>query len=394
MSETAPIEVFAARDTTEAYFVRSLLKMDGIDAVVVGDNLRAIVGELPPLQTTVRLWVPPYEADRARLVVAEYNRRQRDRAAQGSQAGAAAPESTVDPFCYHCGQSVSLGQSPCPACGKSLEWDSEDLASVSPAALDQVSSQLLTAEVVEGIAVLTLNHPERRNALSRAMLAALTGHLIRLGRDKGVRVVIIRASGTVFSSGHDLREMVDAAEEDHRSLFALCAVAMKAIRDLEKPVIAEVQGVATAGGCQLVASCDLVVASENATFATPGVRIGLFCTTPAIPLVRVVPTKKAMEMLLTGDPISAREAERLGLVNRVVPADILHEETMKLAHRIASASASTLALGKRAFYRQLALDLDSAYELGKEVMVRNALAPDAQEGICAFLEKRAPRWQE
>ena len=187
--------------------------------------------------------------------------------------------------------------------------------------------------------------------------------------------------------------MTGASESDHRALFESCSAVMELIRNLPKPVIAEVQGVATAGGCQLVATCDLVVASENATFATPGVKIGLFCTTPAVPLVRVVPTKKAMEMLLTGEPISAREAERIGLVNRVVPADRLHEETMKLARQIISASSETLAIGKRAFYHQLPLDFPAAYQFASGVMVENALTPDAQEGIRSFLEKRPPKWR-
>ena len=252
---------------------------------------------------------------------------------------------------------------------------------------------LVLSQIVDRVAILTLNHPQKRNPLSRAMLACLREQLNRIAADDAVRAVIIRAAGPVFSAGHDLREMVGATEADHRALFALCSEVMEAIRTLPKPVIAEVQGVATAGGCQLVASCDLVVAAENASFATPGVKIGLFCTTPAVPLVRVVPTKKAMEMLLTGEPISAREAERIGLVNRVVSVEQLHDQTMKLARQIISASASTLALGKRAFYQQLPLDFPAAYQFAQGVMVENALAPAAQEGIEAFLEKRPPHWE-
>jgi enoyl-CoA hydratase/carnithine racemase len=256
-----------------------------------------------------------------------------------------------------------------------------------------MSQALVTYEVVDHVAILTLNHPEKRNPLSRAMLGELKKHLDHIAVDGAVRAVIIRAAGPAFSAGHDLREIAGAGESDQRALFAVCSEVMEAIRKLPKPVIAEVQGVATAGGCQLVATCDLVVASESATFATPGVKIGLFCTTPAVPLVRVVPTKKAMEMLLTGEPISAREAERIGLVNRVVDPARLHDETMKLARQITSASPDTLAIGKRAFYGQLPLDFPAAYEFASRVMVENALADDAQEGIRAFLEKRPPQWK-
>lgn len=251
---------------------------------------------------------------------------------------------------------------------------------------------LVLYEVADGVASLTLNHPEKRNALSRSMLSSLKEQLRQSARDGSVRVVILRAAGPVFSSGHDLRELVNGCETDYESLFALCTQVMETIRLLPQPVIAQVQGLATAAGCQLVATCDLVVASENAAFATPGVKIGLFCTTPAVALSRAVMPKKAMEMLLTGTPISAVEAERAGLVNRVVPADRLAEETMKLARQIASASGQTLALGKRAFYEQLALDRPAAYEVAQRIMVENAGIGDAQEGIRAFLEKRPPRW--
>ena len=186
---------------------------------------------------------------------------------------------------------------------------------------------------------------------------------------------------------------MDGAEDDYASLFVLCTEVMEAIRKLPQPVIAQVHGIATAAGCQLVASCDLVVASEDATFATPGVKIGLFCTTPAVALVRAVAPKKAMEMLLTGMPIKAAEAERIGLVNRVVPVGRLDEETMRLAQQLANASAYTVSLGKAAFYEQLPLDYPEAYEVAQKSMVENALARDAQEGMKAFLEKRAPSWQ-
>jgi enoyl-CoA hydratase/carnithine racemase len=252
---------------------------------------------------------------------------------------------------------------------------------------------LVRAETVEGIAFLTLNNPEKRNALSRALLAALKEELGRLAHDRNVRVVILRAEGPAFSAGHDLRELVDGDAEGYATLFALCSEVMEAIRKLPKPVIAQVQGVATAAGCQLAATCDLVVAAENATFSTPGVKIGLFCTTPAVALSRAVGPKQAMEMLLTGAPISANEAQRMGLVNRVVPAEKLAEETLKLARQVLNASAYTLALGKKAFYEQLPLDHPAAYELAQRYMVENAQAADAQEGMHAFLEKRPPRWR-
>jgi enoyl-CoA hydratase/carnithine racemase len=252
---------------------------------------------------------------------------------------------------------------------------------------------LLRAEVSDSIACLTLNHPEKRNALSRAMLAALKEQFDRIAADDRVHVVILRAEGPVFSSGHDLRELVGRTQSEYEAIFALCTDVMEAIRRLPQPVIAQVQGVATAAGCQLAATCDLVVASENATFATPGVKIGLFCTTPAVALCRAVGPKKAMEMLLTGTPISAREAEHAGLVNRVVPADRLAEETLQLARQILTASAYTVALGKRAFYQQLPLDHAGAYAVAQPVMVENALARDAQEGMRAFLEKRPPKWE-
>jgi enoyl-CoA hydratase/carnithine racemase len=249
-------------------------------------------------------------------------------------------------------------------------------------------------QVIDKVAILTLNHAQKRNALSGAMLSALQGQLDRSAKEPGVRVAILRAAGPVFSAGHDLRELAGGCEAEHEALFELCTRVMETIRLLPWPVIAQVQGLATAAGCQLVASCDLVLASEQAAFATPGVKIGLFCSTPAVALSRAVMPKKAMEMLLTGTAISAAEAERAGLVNRVVPAERLAEETMRLAQQIATASAHTLALGKRAFYRQLSLDRPAAYEVAQQVMVENAQTADAQEGMRAFLEKRLPHWSE
>jgi enoyl-CoA hydratase/carnithine racemase len=251
---------------------------------------------------------------------------------------------------------------------------------------------LVLAETVDDIVILTLNNPEKRNALSGPMLMCLYDNLERIAGDKSVRVVILRAAGPVFSSGHDLRELVAGKREEHAALFESCTSVMERIRTLPQPVIAQVQGIATAAGCQLAATCDLVVASEEATFATPGVKIGLFCTTPGVALARAVTTKKAIEMLLTGTPISAREAEHAGLVTRVVTAQQLGEETMRLAKQIAAASSSTVALGKRAFYEQLPLDYPAAYEVAERVMVENSLTADAQEGMRAFLEKRKPHW--
>jgi enoyl-CoA hydratase/carnithine racemase len=247
-------------------------------------------------------------------------------------------------------------------------------------------------EVQDGVALITLDHPERRNALSLALLQSLEAHLERAAADPGVRAVVLRANGPVFSAGHDLRELIGSTEEDAQALFAQCTHVMEAIRLLPKPVIAQVHALATAAGCQLVATCDLVVASSDATFATPGVKIGLFCTTPGVAVSRAVGSKKAMEMLLTGAPITAEDALHAGLVNRVVPPDRLASETMALARQIIAASAYTLGVGKRGFYAQVALDRPRAYAVAEEIMVENTLAPDAQEGMRAFLEKRAPRW--
>jgi enoyl-CoA hydratase/carnithine racemase len=255
-----------------------------------------------------------------------------------------------------------------------------------------VDRALVGYESADGVAFLTLAHPEKRNALSRGLLAQLGDLLANVRRDRGVRVVVLRAEGPVFSAGHDLRELTDGREEDYASLFALCTQVMEAVRTLPQPVIASVQGLATAAGCQLVATCDLVVASEKAAFATPGVRIGLFCTTPAVALSRAVGPKLALEMLLTGNPIDAAAAHAAGLVNRVVPPDRLAEETLALARQIAAASPDVVALGKRAFYEQLPLDRPAAYALAGRCMTENALAADAQEGMHAFLEKRPPQW--
>ncbi|MCX6625667.1 MAG: enoyl-CoA hydratase, partial [Acidobacteria bacterium] len=239
----------------------------------------------------------------------------------------------------------------------------------------------------------TLNRPQRRNALSLELMRELVECLGEIGSNPEARVVILAAAGPVFSSGHDLSEMTGRTVQEYREIFDVCTVLMTAVQAIPQPVVARVQGVATAAGCQLVATCDLAVAAENASFGTPGVKIGLFCTTPMVALTRAIGRKRAMEMLLTGRMIDAATAAEWGLVNRVVPADRLAEETNTLARQIASASSFTVGLGKQAFYTQIDLDQQKAYAYAKEVMSMNSLAEDAQEGISAFLEKRAPCWK-
>jgi enoyl-CoA hydratase/carnithine racemase len=248
-------------------------------------------------------------------------------------------------------------------------------------------------EVRDSVARLTLNRPEKRNALSFALLEALEKVLGLVGCDPAVRVVVIGANGPVFSAGHDLAEMLGRSEQEYQQLFALCSKMMLHLRRLPQPVIARVQGVATAAGCQLVAACDLAVAAESATFATPGVKIGLFCTTPMVPLVRAIPAKAALEMLLTGRAISAQQALLWGLINRVVAADKLDAAVQELVDAILAVSPAVVRLGKAAFYEQRALDEPDAYLRATEVMTCNALQSDAQEGMSAFLQKRPPRWQ-
>lgn len=250
----------------------------------------------------------------------------------------------------------------------------------------------LLVETGAPIARVTLNRPERRNALSLALMKELTACLRALGESTETQAVILAGAGTVFSSGHDLNEMRGRAVNDYRQLFETCVELMTTVQRIPQPVIAEVQGMATAAGCQLVATCDLVVAAEEAKFATPGVRIGLFCSTPMVALTRAIGRKRALEMLLTGAAIDARTAAEWGLVNRVVPAAQLRDETTKLARQIAEASRLTVGIGKQAFYAQIDLDQTKAYDYTKEIMSLNALAQDAQEGIGAFLEKRQPCW--
>jgi enoyl-CoA hydratase/carnithine racemase len=257
---------------------------------------------------------------------------------------------------------------------------------------DSTLNELLV-ERAGGVVRLTLDRPEKRNALSRSLLEQMSTALDELAHDAAARVIVLAGNGPVFCAGHDLGEMVGRDEDDYRDLFSLCSRMMQQLRRLPQPVIARVHGPATAAGCQLVAACDLAVAAESATFATPGVKIGLFCTTPMVPLVRAVPPKAALEMLLTGQPIPARQALAWGLVNRVVPAEKLDEAVNELAQAIASASPLTVRLGKQAFYRQLALSEPDAYEQANEVMVDNALRHDAQEGMAAFVQKRKPCWR-
>ena len=250
----------------------------------------------------------------------------------------------------------------------------------------------ISFETEGGIALVTLNRPQRRNALSLALMQEHVDCLGAIGARPDLHCVILAAAGKVFSSGHDLSEMVGREENEYRELFDVCTDLMTRLQSIPQPVIAEVQGLATAAGCQLVATCDLAIAAEQAAFATHGVKIGLFCTTPMVALSRAVGRKRALQMLLTGESIDAHTAAEWGLVNRVVPAGQLRTETRRLAAQIAAASPAVVALGKHAYYAQIDLDQAKAYECAKDVMTANALAQDAQEGISSFLEKRTPSW--
>jgi enoyl-CoA hydratase/carnithine racemase len=250
------------------------------------------------------------------------------------------------------------------------------------------------------VAVLTLNRPDARNALSEAMLKALSDAFAAIAADASVRAVVLAANGPAFCSGHDLKELTarradpDGGRGFFEHVWESCAGVMRAIVGLPQPVIAAVQGPASAAGCELVANCDLAVASRHATFATPGVNIGLFCSTPMVPISRNVARKHAMEMLLTGEMISAEDAYRFGLVNRVVEPTTEREYALQFAQQIASKSALTVRIGKRAFYQQIDVDLPNAYRLGARVMVENMMTHDANEGITAFIEKRRPIWED
>ena len=244
------------------------------------------------------------------------------------------------------------------------------------------------------IGFVTMNRPEKRNALSVEHMDELIACFKAIGEDKTLSVVILRGNGPVFSAGHDLGEMLGRDADFYAHEFEVCTVLMQTIQGIPQPVIAQVQGIATAAGCQLVATCDLAIASESATFCTPGVSIGLFCSTPMVALSRNVPRKQALEMLLLGETMAADEAVRYGLVNRAVFSDLVMPEALEMARRIAAKSKATVAIGKEAFYRQIELPLTEAYAYAAEVMVKNMMSADATEGICAFVEKRPPVWKD
>jgi enoyl-CoA hydratase/carnithine racemase len=264
----------------------------------------------------------------------------------------------------------------------------------------RTAAPVLLREDCDRIAILTLNRPKARNALSEAMLAALGDALATIAADRAVRAVVLAANGPAFSAGHDMKELTarrtdaDGGRAYFKQVMDACSAVMQMIVRLPQPVIAAVEGVATAAGCQLVASCDLAVASQAARFATPGVNIGLFCSTPMVALSRNVPRKAAMEMLLTGDMVAADEALRIGLVNRVVAAGAARAQALALAQQFASKSTKVVGLGKEAFYRQLEMGLADAYSYTAEVMVENMMARDAEEGLGAFIEKREPKWED
>lgn len=265
--------------------------------------------------------------------------------------------------------------------------------SVAQSAADE--PLLLREDRAGGIVVLTLNRPQAYNALSTGLMTEAEAMLAALASDPGARVIVVQGAGAGFSAGHDLKEVRSLkTPEARKALMAQCCRLMMAVVRSPKPVIAKVHGTATAAGCQLVASCDLAVAADDARFGTPGVNIGLFCHTPMVALGRNVSRKHAMEMLLTGELMSAEEAVRFGLVNRAVPRAELDDAAMTFARRIASKSSYTLKLGKEAFYRQLEMGLADAYSYASEVMLANMLAADAEEGVAAFVEKRKPMWRD
>jgi enoyl-CoA hydratase/carnithine racemase len=278
--------------------------------------------------------------------------------------------------------------------------NAEAAAKTVAAKLADPAAPIVLRDTKGGIAILTLNRPAARNSLSEAMLEALSDALTAIASERAVRAVILAANGPAFCAGHDLKEITARRKDADRGrayferIMALCSKVMQQIVTLPQPVIAAVHATATAAGCQLVASCDLAVASQAAKFATPGVNIGLFCSTPMVALSRNVSHKHAMEMLLTGELISAEDAMRIGLVNRVVASGAEHAEAMTLAEKIAAKSALTVKIGKEAFYRQAEMPLADAYKYASEVMVENMLARDAEEGISAFVEKREPKWQD
>jgi len=257
-----------------------------------------------------------------------------------------------------------------------------------------MSEKLLLRNVEAGVATLTLNRPDQFNALSEELLTELQGALDRIAGDTSLRAVVIAGNGKAFCAGHDLKQMrASHGKEYMQRLFRQCGAMMTTITRLPQPVIARVHGIATAAGCQLVASCDLAVAVESARFAVSGINVGLFCSTPAVALSRNMGRKQAMEMLLTGDFISAAEAQRRGLVNSVVPADQLDAEVGRLTNSICAKSSAAISMGKQLFYRQLEMGLDAAYQLASETMACNMMCEDAGEGIDAFMAKRKPEWK-
>jgi enoyl-CoA hydratase/carnithine racemase len=288
-----------------------------------------------------------------------------------------------------------MAKSPNLAQGKSMNAQTATATAAVPS-----TSLILQRDNVGDVAVLTLNRPQARNSLSEAMLKALGDALTAIAHERAVRAVVLTANGPAFSAGHDLKELQQhRADEDRgrgffKHIMTLCSVVMQQLVMLPQPVIAAVQATATAAGCQLVASCDLAVASREAKFATPGVNIGLFCSTPMVALSRNVTRKHAMEMLLTGEMISAEDAARIGLINHVVAPGTEREAALRLAKKITAKSAAVVKIGKEAFYRQIEMSLADAYRYATEVMVENMLARDAEEGIGAFIDKRAPKWQD
>jgi len=259
---------------------------------------------------------------------------------------------------------------------------------------------ILLQQTVDRIAILTLNRPAARNSLSENLIGALSDAFAAIATDRSVRAVVLAANGPAFCAGHDLKELTarrgdaDGGRAYFRHIMKSCSAMMQSIVALPQPVIAAVQGTATAAGCQLVATCDLAVASADAKFATPGVDIGLFCSTPMVALTRNVPRKQAMEMLLTGESISADHAQKIGLINQVAAPGTERETALALARKIAAKSSRTVKIGKEAFYRQAELSLAEAYNYASEVMTENMMIRDAQEGICAFIEKRQPKWED
>ena len=264
----------------------------------------------------------------------------------------------------------------------------------------QTAAPVLLRERDGGVAVLVLNRPAARNSLSEALLTALSAAFTEIAADKAIRAVVLAANGPAFCAGHDLKELTgrrsdaDRGRGYFRHIMTTCSATMQQMVNLPQPVIAAVQGPASAAGCQLVASCDLAIASPAAKFATPGVDIGLFCSTPMVALSRNVARKHAMEMLLTGDMVAAEKAAQIGFVNRVVAAGAERSEAVALAKQIAAKSSYVLKIGKQAFYRQAEMPLAEAYSYASEVMTENMLARDAEEGICAFIEKRKPTWED